>query len=566
MDDNLVEESPSNKLTRAYGTLGSSSSSNNPNTAEQDSETLPLLDNSSQPLDEPRVKVASLTLTLTAIFMGVFLAALDQTIVATIFTAVGSEFNALNNVSWIGTSYLLTQTAFQPLYGRLSDIFGRRFALLSAQSIFLIGSIGCGFARGSIWSLVVWRGIAGIGGGGILTCSNIIMNDLVTLRDRGALQGLGNAVFASAALMGGPLGGFLTDNFSWRWAFLINIPLTLPALICTYIFLSDYNLEESQEPAATKLARIDFPGILSLVTTITSLILVVTLGGNEIPYTHPVILGLGILFVVCFGMFVVVEGRAKEPIVPFRLFKNKTALCVYLLTAFLNMSTISIIFLVPLFLVSVRAQTSTSAGIHLVPKIVASALGSILSGAYIRAFGKYYRVTIFAVSLLVLSDLVITTRWSGTSPEYELYASLVGEGFGFGVPLTTSLIAILSVLSQQDMAVGVALTYTVRSIGALIGLATTQSVFQFALRWKLVKLLVDTPNASEIIETVRKNADAIVTLPPEVATLVREGFNFGFMCAMVLVCCYSVGAFFSWIFVGSVDLVKKDERVKEPQE
>jgi len=167
---------------------------------------------------------ADLYVVLTGMWIGTFLAALDGTIVATVLSTIGSEFGKSNEIAWLGTSYLLTQTAFQPLYGRFSDIFGRKAATLFASGIFLVGSLACGFAQ-TFPQLIAARAFAGIGGGGLTTMSSIVTSDLVSLRERGTYQGLGNVVYAGGAAIGGPLGGWLGDGIGWRWAFLIQVPI-----------------------------------------------------------------------------------------------------------------------------------------------------------------------------------------------------------------------------------------------------------------------------------------------------------------------------------------------------
>ncbi|TKY87293.1 hypothetical protein EX895_003970 [Sporisorium graminicola] len=221
---------------------------------------------------------ADIWVIMGAMWIGSFLAALDGTIVATILSAVGSEFQVSKEVGWLGTSYLLTQTAFQPLYGRASDIFGRKPATLFASAIFLVGSLLCGLSQ-TFWQLCAARALAGIGGGGLTTMATLVTSDLVSLKQRGTWQGLGNLVYATGAALGGPLGGALADGgLGWRWAFLLQVPLCV-----VHFVVVSWKIDIPAGPGSMieKIKRIDALGSLSLVTSVTLILVGLSLGGNE---------------------------------------------------------------------------------------------------------------------------------------------------------------------------------------------------------------------------------------------------------------------------------------------
>ncbi|KAJ3121205.1 hypothetical protein HK098_003904 [Nowakowskiella sp. JEL0407] len=510
-------------------------------------------------------KIKSLPLILTAIFMGIFLSALDQTIVAAIFSAIGSEFHASTQISWIATSYLLTTTAFQPVYGSLSTIFGQRNTLLLALFVFTVGSAGCGLSFGSIWTIVSWRAVAGVGGGGILTMSTIIMSDLVSLKERGQLQGVANAVYGTAALVGGPLGGILTDWVSWRYAFLINVPVGVGVMIIVLWLLPENlgpsaTITSANETIVQKLSKLDFLGIVILTTATTLLTLSISLAGNELPFTHPIVISLFVVSILLFIVFYHVEEHVKYPVIPMRVIRD--GFYCYMLTFWANMANFGMVFLVPLFFVAVKSETATSAGIHLIPKIVSISFGSLLAGIYMTYSGEYWRVTIFSLIMMLLADSYVTFYWTFTTTEIEFFTSLISDGLGFGVTLTTGLVAMLAVLKQADTATGSALLYTFRSIGSILGVAISQMLFQYTLKESLVEKVVGE-NSEFIIDLVRRDMSAIPSIPSEFIMPVKESYLIAFRYGMSVVIVCVVFAIISTTKVKVVKLENTEETSKE---
>ncbi|KAG8955707.1 hypothetical protein FRC04_007698 [Tulasnella sp. 424] len=332
-----------------------------------------------QPLNKPATR--ELIWIFTALWSAVFLGALDSTIVATLLTSIGSHFNRANQSSYLGSSYLLSVCCFTSLYGRLSDIMGRKHAMLLALVLFTTGTLLCGLAP-SMDALIAARAIAGMGGGGVMIVSSITTTDLIPLRARGVYQGFGNVLFGLGAGLGGPLGGFINDHIGWRWAFLVQVPFLVASMILVSIFVN-VHLPTQNHTAREKPARIDYFGSTTLVIGVGSLLVAITLKTAEgFSWENPWVWGLFALSAIFLPGFVYVEGWiAKEPIMPLRLLKQRTPFAVAV-TNFLNSVTaFSMLYNVPIYFTAVKLVSAENAGLHLLPNALALASGSALTAS-----------------------------------------------------------------------------------------------------------------------------------------------------------------------------------------
>ena len=292
-------------------------------------------------------------LVLSGLMLGLFLAALDQTIVATALPTIAGELGGLEHLSWVVTAYLLTSTASAPLYGKVSDMYGRKIVFQFAIVTFLIGSVLAGMSQ-SMTQLIAFRAIQGLGAGGLIVMTFTIVGDIVSPRERGRYQGYIGAVFALASIAGPLLGGFFVDNFSWRWVFYINLPIGLAALFVTATVL---NL-----PFRRVDHPVDYLGAGLLVGGVTSLLLVMVWGGSEYPWDSPMIIGLSVVAVVLLGLFLLQERRATEPILPLRLFRDRTFAITSAAGFIVGLGMFGGIIFLPLFLQVVMGTTPTNSG------------------------------------------------------------------------------------------------------------------------------------------------------------------------------------------------------------
>ncbi|KAJ7205000.1 MFS general substrate transporter [Mycena pura] len=470
-------------------------------------------------VDKPPLSLLTIVMPMA---IGVFLCAMDQTIVVSSYAAIGSELKQLQNTSWIATAYMLTLTTFQPLYGKMSDIFGRKPCLLFAYILFALGCLACGLAQ-TMPQLILARGLTGIGGGGMSTVVSIIMSDIVPLRSRGTWQGIINIVYAFGSATGAPLGGFMVDTIGWRWGFLVQAP----AIVLAFISVS-YALHLPQSGASdfkTKLRRVDFSGALSLVLCVFFLLFGLDRGGNvawEDTYTIAALC----LFSIFFALFVAVElAWATEPFAPRRIIAHRALLGAYLVNFFAMMSGLSLIFHLSLFYQAVLRKEPAAVGLWLAPTVAAGVLGSLSGGLAIQATGRYYWVTVAAYAMMALGALGTTLqagvlRTSAVGVAIASFFVSVGNGTG----ITTSLVALIANAGPADQAIATAVSYLFRSLGSVVGLSIASTLLQLTLRRGLRASLSDDRDIDDIIRRVRASLAAIDELDAPTAALVRAAY------------------------------------------
>ncbi|KAL4896167.1 MFS general substrate transporter [Aspergillus ambiguus] len=486
------------------------------NRANLPSEQTPLLGDqpvSSRPTEEPAVPLAQepttkeLILVLGSIWVGVFLAALDTTIVATLTAPISSSFHSLSLLSWLATSYLISNAACQPLSGRLTDIFSRRAGLVFSNIFFAAGNLICGLAQ-TEGTIILGRVVAGIGGGGLTAISTFITSDLVPLRKRGVWQGIGNICYGAGSGLGGVFGGWINDTLGWRWAFLIQIPFVVVSGILV-IFTVKIPVKVTEKSA---LKRVDFLGASTLVITLVLLLLGLNTGGNLVPWTHPLVLTTLPLSAVFLGLFVYVEAKiASEPVIPVRLLLDRTVASSCLTNWFSTMAVFGLLFYLPLFF-QVQGLSATAAGVRLIPQAIGTSLGSLGSGILMRATGRYKIFNYIAVSIMVISSVLISTL-TLTTPPWLPFIYFFLMGVAYGSMLTITLVALISAVDHGNHAVITSASYAFRSTGSTIGITIASAVFQNVLKSGLWSRLGDRKDAAEIISRLRDSLDEIGKLP-----------------------------------------------------
>ena len=402
-----------------------------------------------------------------ALMLGMLLAALDQTIVSTALPTIVGDLGGLNHLSWVVTSYLLASTISTPLYGKLGDLYGRKPLFQFAIAIFLVGSMLAGLSQ-NMAELIGFRALQGLGAGGLMVGAQAIIGDVVTPRDRGRYQGMMGGIFALASVAGPLLGGFLTDDVSWRWIFYINVPVGAIALVVTAsaLKLSRARLQH----------RIDWTGAALLAAATSALILMTTWAGTQYAWASPMILGLAALIVVLLISFFFVERRAVEPIIPPRLFRNSVFDIAGSVGFVIGLAMFGAIVFLPLFLQLVDGASATSSGLNLLPLMGGLLAASISSGQVISRTGRYkvFPVTgtaIAAIALGLLSSIDPTTS------RLVISAYMVLLGAGMGLVMQVLVIAVQNSVAHQDLGVATSSTTFLRSIGSSLGVAIFGAIF-----------------------------------------------------------------------------------------
>ncbi|KPI40199.1 Multidrug resistance protein fnx1 [Cyphellophora attinorum] len=452
-----------------------------------------------------------LILILGACFVGVFFAALDTTVVATLTAPISSEFESLSLLSWLASGYLIANAACQPLSGKLTDIFSRRTGLIFSNVFFAVGTLICGLAQ-SAEVVIAGRVIAGIGGGGLTCISTFVTSDLVPLRQRGVWQGVGNLVFGLGMGSGGVFGGFCADKLSWRWAFLIQVPFIVVSTILVW-FLVDIPVNPSNKPA---LRRIDFLGATTLVLSLVLLLIGLNTGGNQLPWSDARIIASLVLAALTLAAFLYIESSPKlvpEPIIPVSLIiRTRTVLAACLCNWFATMATFLFLYYIPLYLENALSMSPTSAGLRVIPIAIGTSAGSLGSGFIMRLTGRYYWLMLGNMLVYITGAALVSTLQLET-PRWATFVYVSPLGWGYGSMLTITLVGMISAVEHKHQAVITAASYAFRSTGSTIGITIASAVYQNVLTKELRQRYGGQKGSEEVIRRIRNSLDAINHIP-----------------------------------------------------
>ncbi|RSL63300.1 hypothetical protein CEP53_004481 [Fusarium sp. AF-6] len=476
---------------------------------------------------------------LSVLLIGVFVSQADTSLVLATYGAIASEFNDLQNASWLLSSYMLAMCMGQPLYGKLSDIFGRKFMLQFSYGLFAAGSLLCGFCQ-SMPQLIVARSIQGLGGAGMVCLVSIIITDLVPLRDVATYRSYVNVVQTIGRSSGGAVGGFLAQAVGWRWALSGQAPLTIFAMLLVALNLKTPQKSQGPEDAtksslASKLRRIDFTGALFMSITILSFLLIIDVGGEKVPWTSILIYLLGGVSLVSGLLFVMVESRAAEPIFPLHLLSSRAVLTPYIIITMQNASQVALMFFIPLYFQVTKNATTGEAGAYMVPSIVGNTAGGLLAGYLIKRYGRYKLPTVFAALSSAFCFTLLLIFWHGhTSVLQSLFVS--PGGFATGIAHSTTFVALAAGVGEQDTAVASSGLYLSGSVGAVAGLCSASAAFQSALRSALNEALNrgDVDNGPEIIRKSLSDVTYVQNLTGKAHSLVVGAYVSSFQVSFLL--------------------------------
>jgi EmrB/QacA subfamily drug resistance transporter len=414
---------------------------------------------------------------LGAVMLGMFLAALDQTIVGPVLPKIVGELQGSDYYTWVVTIYLLTSTVTVPIYGKLSDLYGRKPVLMFGITVFLVGSALSGASQ-EMWQLVLFRGIQGLGAGSLFPIALAVIGDLFTPAERGKYQGFFGLVFGMAFLLGPGLGGLLTDNFSWHAIFYVNLPIGFIALAVIWRLLPNIRHAE-------RAGRIDYPGVVTLVLTLVPILIGFTVAETN-SFSDPYVwawLGIGVVFLIAF---LFVERRSAEPVVPLRLFRNRTFSTSMVSIFFATFGFGALIIFLPFYFLIVEGVSATASGYKFLPFMFGLILASIISGQLVSRTGRYKWIVVTGLSILVVGQLLMTQLRVGTD-DLVLSLWMFVAGLGIGPTFAVFTIIIQNAVPFQDLGAATSDLTLFRQIGTTVGIAFAYTLFRLNFTWDLLR-------------------------------------------------------------------------------
>lgn len=450
------------------------------------------------------------------LMLGMLVASVSQTIVGPALPRIVSELGGMDHYSWVATAAMLVSAVTVPIVGKFSDLYGRRAFYLGGIVVFMIGSIIAGFSQ-SFWMLVAGRAVQGLGMGTLMPLSQTIIGDIIPPRQRGKYQGLMGAVFGVTSVAGPLLGGVITDHLGWRWLFFVSLPVGLIALVFIARFL--------HVPHTPRKAPIDYLGISTLSTGLVALLLAVSFGGSSWAWGSTESISLFVLSAVLLTAFVLVERKAVEPVLPLRLFANRT-ISLSLISAFgVAIVMFGAIIYIPVFAQGVIGVNATNSGLILMPLMLGFIICGILTGMLITRTGKYLPFMLTGIAIMAVGVFLLT-RLDHNATSLQLTEAMVVLGVGLGMAMQQYTLVVQNAVARADMGVATASTQFFRNVGSTVGIAIFGAVMSSGLQEKIASHLpggLPAQAGGHMDAGAVLDPSALAKLPPAVADAVRWG-------------------------------------------
>ncbi len=497
------------------------------------SETSAALPNDSANTSPAGLTHRQILVVLSGLMTGMLLAALDQTIVSTALKQIVEDLDGLDHYTWVVTAYLLTSTATTPLYGKISDLYGRRPVFQFAIITFLVGSLLAAFST-NMNELIATRAIQGLGGGGLMALTFTIIGDIIPPRERGRYQGYFGAVWGLSSVAGPLLGGYFSDSGNilgitgWRWIFLINLPFGIVALVVTSLVL--------HIPKVRREHKIDYLGAITMIAAVSSLLLAIAYSVPAYGWSDTLTIAYFAVGILLTLAFLQIERKATEPILPLNLFKNDIFSVTSGIGFIIGAGMFGALVMLPLYLQVVQGNSATESGLKLIPFMVGILTMSILTGRRISKSGKYKKFPLIG-SLVMTLGLLLMTTLSISTPFWQLaiFSMLIGMGLGLTMP--TMVVAVQNAVDFKDMGVATGANTFFRSLGAAFGSAIFGTILTNRLAVHIdsgmAQLATSNPAAAEsfdpaVLGELQNSTSVLATLPPEVTETVLQSFVYAF--------------------------------------
>lgn len=451
-------------------------------------------------------------LVFAGVMAGLALSALDGTIVTTALATIIGELGGIEYYAWVGTAYMLTSTTATPLFGKLSDLYGRRILFQAAIVTFILGSLACGLSQ-NMWQLVVSRGIQGIGGGGLFSLAFAIIGDVVPPRERGKYVGFITSIFTASSVLGPLIGGFIVDNTSWRWIFFVNLPIGIVALVITdrALRLPFHKLER----------KIDYLGATLLVVSVTSLLLGLSWTGESYGWTSAPTIALFAASIGTAFVFVSWERRASEPIIPLSMLKIDVVRSVVPMMVLVGAVIFGANTFMPLYLQGVTGVSATNSGLLLVPLAAAVAITATITGRITARTGRY-KLWLPMGSIFAIGGFTMVS-FLGTSRGY-LYVAMIGSfwiGAGMGAIMPTGTLAVQNAVPMHEMGSASSIVIFVRQLGGAIGLAAYGALLNAQLSGRVDPDIIRVPREIKNLPSPLRE-DALSGLADSISVVFRS--------------------------------------------
>ncbi|KAF4986052.1 hypothetical protein FGRMN_11009 [Fusarium graminum] len=459
-----------------------------------------------------------------ALLIGVFTSNADGSLVLATHPVIASEFGKLQDSSWLFISFMLASAASQTTYGKLSDIFGRKSVLISSYGLFALGCALVGAGQ-SMWQVILGRVISGSGGAGMTAMASVIITDLAPLREVASWQSYMNVIATIGRSIGGPLGGFLADTIGWRWSFLGQSPLFVVSTVVVALLLPS---SAQTENAIERIKKIDVLGALLLGSSVLAFMIPLEIGGQKIPWSHPIVPGLAVIGIFLATAFVFVESRAREPIFPLRLFLNNNVRKTYLISFSQSAAQLGMMYTVPIYFQVSQRVSSTVAGAHLFPAVIGNTIGGIATGLIIKRTGLYKTLIVFAAISSITTYTLMLLRWHGDTNWLESLYVFPG-GLGMGIAQSAAFIALQASIEPKDKAAAASGIFLSGTLGAVVGMAGTSATIQGLLRHDIEKNLGQLGMSRGAINEVIYKASESVSYIDDASEPIRKVLIAGYI-------------------------------------